>query len=101
MRVVPKPLGSFPAGVSPYGAFDMVGNIWQWCSDWYDPTFYSSRIACDQNPENRNIGEQKLRVLRGGSWFGMFSVDFRCANRHKYPPDQTYFGLGFRCVTIR
>ena len=59
-----KPVGSFPAGASPYGALDMAGNVWEWVGDWYDGGYYSQSPS--ENPQGPDSGE--YRVIRGGSW---------------------------------
>jgi formylglycine-generating enzyme len=84
---------------SPYGVLDMVGNVYQWCLDYYDEEFYQSRLADAMNPVNLTVGEQKLRVLRGGSWYDHVPDSFRCSNRNKYFPNGGRNDYGFRCVT--
>jgi formylglycine-generating enzyme required for sulfatase activity len=59
-------VGSYPLGASPYGAMDMVGNVWEWVSDWYHPAIYATEPV--DNPTGPNFGE--YRLLRGGSFFG-------------------------------
>src|SRR5262249_43320914 len=56
------PVGSFPSGISPYGALDMAGNVWEWTSTLYKPLPYTSSDGRDQVLWEGN------RVLRGGSW---------------------------------
>jgi len=59
-----KAIGSFPAGASWCGALDLSGNVWEWCSDWYDEDYYESSSGRD--PSGPSSGES--RVVRGGGW---------------------------------
>jgi formylglycine-generating enzyme required for sulfatase activity/mono/diheme cytochrome c family protein len=93
-----KPVGSFPSGASPFGVLDMAGNVWQWCSDWYDPNFYSSRLGTERNAENQSFGEKRARILRGGSWWDSDPKYHRSDFRISKAPDYRFFLDGFRCV---
>ncbi|MCS6897838.1 MAG: formylglycine-generating enzyme family protein, partial [Nitrospira sp.] len=63
-EVLTLPVGSFPAGASPYGLFDMAGNVSEWVQDWYEPYAYLHAPLSDpQGPDGR-----LLKVVRGGSW---------------------------------
>ncbi|MCW3054372.1 MAG: exported protein of unknown function [Chthonomonadales bacterium] len=95
-----KPVGSFPSGASPFGVLDMEGNVFQWCSDWWDDGFYSSRSATDRNPENQSVGKKEYRVLRGGAWYFHSPDIFRSARRYVYiVPEDSFFTVGFRCAS--
>lgn len=85
--------GDHPAGASPYGLHDAAGNVWEWVSDWYSPTYYSSSPAV--NPTGPGAGARK--VLRGGSW-DMDDSLLAAANRFKMAPDHRSFNIGFRCA---
>jgi serine/threonine-protein kinase len=89
------PVGSYPAGASPYGALDMAGNVWEWVSDWYN--FYYYAKSPQLNPGGHNIGD--YRVLRGGAWSG-FPTNARSAFRGWLAPDMGDRAIGFRCVVI-
>lgn len=88
------PGGSYPQSASPFGAQDMAGNVWEWCLDYYDKSYYA--VSPVKNPAGADKGE--LRVLRGGSW-GSSSATIRSACRHADSPDATYHDDGgFRVV---
>ena len=83
--------GSYESGKSPYGAYDMAGNVQEWVEDWYGP--YSNSPVT--NPTGPASGDQK--VLRGGSWID-FSLNLRVSYRYRYSPGGRYFSDGFRCA---
>lgn len=74
------PVGSYPKGVSPYGAYDMVGNVWEWVFDWYHPRYYHTSQKWS-NP--RGPAQGKHRVLRGACWLNQRHVT-RCAHRDNF-----------------
>lgn len=87
------PVGSLPEGASPYGVFDMAGNVREWVADWYEAGYYSySPIGNPSGPETGS-----LRVLRGGSW-NDGGVDVRTATRLRYAPGDRNDFVGFRCA---
>jgi formylglycine-generating enzyme required for sulfatase activity len=83
------PVGSYPAGASPYGCLDMAGNVWEWMADWLKAYPASDYLDND-------LGE-KYKVLRGGSWNGYGDVT-RCAFRVRFDPSNRGNDIGFRCV---
>jgi formylglycine-generating enzyme required for sulfatase activity len=87
------PVGSYPAGASPYGLQDLAGNVPEWVQDWYDPDYY--RRSPERNPVNTTPTE--FRVLRGGGWLDP-PAGLRAANRGGVAPDDRGTNVGFRCV---
>jgi formylglycine-generating enzyme required for sulfatase activity len=92
-HAVLTPVGMFEEGKSPYGVYDMAGNVWEWVSDWYDPDYY--KTGPSKNPTGPPMGGYK--VIRGGSW-GSAPKDLRSADRETHLPSFRGFGTGFRCA---
>lgn len=90
-----SPNGSIPTvdSVSPIGAYDMSGNVWEWCHDWDDSGYYATGAAAGPDPEGPALGSN--RILRGGSW-GNDAGNCRSANRASNIPTGTNSSLGFR-----
>jgi len=92
----PHPVGTKPA--NPWGLYDMHGNVWEWCNDFYKVDYYQE--SPKENPRGPETGETK--VLRGGAW--KFSAE-SCRSGYRYNENPGYadvcFGYdiyGFRCV---
>lgn len=82
-------VGSYGGGASPYGVFDMAGNVWEWTDSWYQP--YPGNAA-----GSPYYGEQ-FRVLRGGGWFDVES-ELRTTRRSANIPTAANDDIGFRCA---
>jgi serine/threonine-protein kinase len=86
------PVGSFPLGASRWGVEDVVGNVWEWTSDWYGP--YGDADVTD--PSGPPTGT--ARVIRGGAWNGAQPDWVRPSFRFRNGPDTRSHGIGFRCA---
>lgn len=89
------PVGSYPS--NSYGLHDMIGNVWEWCNDWYSNNYYM--VSPYQSPGGPDLGD--ARIVRGGGWSGpvhVYAKYLRCSFRHFLRPNRTTFYLGFRCA---
>ncbi len=77
------------------GIYDMSGNVWEWCKDFYQEDYYS--ISPEQNPQGPDSSYTK--VSRGGSWYNTSPEAFRAVNRYKFTLSTTFNILGFRIVS--
>jgi len=88
------PVGSKPKGASPYGVMDMIGNVWEWTSDWFDESYYKNSPA--SNPQGPSSGVE--RVMRGGCFDRYYAPSLRASYRGNVDPYRREMQVGFRCA---
>ncbi|MDO9026686.1 MAG: SUMF1/EgtB/PvdO family nonheme iron enzyme, partial [bacterium] len=86
------PVNKYDKGISPYGCYNMAGNVSEWCSDWYDMEYYLS--TANNNPKGPDIAKEK-RIVRGGNWDNTM-YDCKTSERNSEQPEKISDKIGFR-----
>jgi sulfatase modifying factor 1 len=96
VRQGPVAVGTYKQGASPYGCYEMAGNVWEWCADCFNGNAYQRFAKGDlRTPDTSQTG---TRVLRGGAYTEGHPRAFRCAYRYSAAPDRMEAFIGFRCA---
>jgi formylglycine-generating enzyme required for sulfatase activity len=107
----PTDVGSYPAGASPYGAYDMAGNVWEWTVDEYEHTYYNrSPVDNPVNLRDAGLNDGPDRTLRGGGWFSsarnirvpvrssLLLMDLQYEQNPDIDNTLMFARIGFRCA---
>jgi formylglycine-generating enzyme len=89
-----------PVGIqkaNPWGIYDLIGNLFEWCEDWDAPYPTSNQI----DPVGPDNGPEGMKVAKGGSYRTDIAYHMRIAYHYKWPPDNTGGEIGFRCVATK
>lgn len=89
-----KPVGSYPDGASPYGVFDMAGNVWEWVNDWYQADYYTLKIL--DNPAGPP--QLQFKVMRGGAYPDAINLALTYNRLGTFEPGYSSPQVGFRCA---
>lgn len=95
------PVGSFEEGKSPYGAYDMAGNVYEWVEDWY----YLYPDSRAKGKDFQKYSGKKNKILKGGSWYDCLAyecgISAFTSNRAFFDPSIRNNSFGFRCAKDR